>query len=155
MGKGGGIPYLEVKQQRPKAELCLKYFNGMVTDEEKRVLKPLPPATDGEPARVPDDGRRRSISTNLNMLVVDRLAQAYEEASLEVPRDFSKEGYMLPATGIATHCDASSKLKGKGLVPDPSTFAAWRKEQEAQEASGEGSSSRVAAKAPPRKKPRK
>ena len=135
-----------------KAELCFKYFNGMATDEEKRVLKPLPPATDGEPARVPDDGRRRSISTNLNMLIVELLGQAYEEASLEVPRDFSKEGYMLPATGIATHCDASSKLKGKGLVPDPSTFAAWRKEQEEQEASGEGSSSRAAARPPPKKK---
>jgi hypothetical protein len=85
----------------------------------------------------------------------ERLAQAYEEASLEVPRDFSKEGYMLPATGIATHCDAASKLKGKGLVPEPSTLAAWRQQHEEQEASGEGSSSRAAVRPVSRKKPKK
>ena len=83
---------LEVKQQRPKAEVCVKWFSAMATDEEKRILKPPRPATDGEPVPMPDDGKRRAISMLLNTLIVQRLAEAYEAASVDVPRDFSQRG---------------------------------------------------------------
>ena len=49
MAKGGVVPHFEHKQQKPKAEICIKWFNSMATDEEKAVLKPPKPAAPGEP----------------------------------------------------------------------------------------------------------
>ena len=61
---------------------------------------------------------------------------AYVDADLPVPRDFLKEGYLLPVTGVASHCDGQLKRR---RVIDPSTFADWRKQYEEKEASGAGS----------------
>ena len=155
MGNGGALPVFDKKQkqQKPKAELLMKWFNAMATAEEKVILKPPAPATAGEPAQKPDDGKRRAICIYLNRLIVERLIQAYEEASTTVPRDFKKEGYMLPASGIATHAEAS--LKKAGCVPETSMFASWRTQHEQavleeKQAGGAGPSG-----APPKKKPRK
>ena len=98
----------------------------MATPEEKRILHPPLSGPDGEPPPAPDNGRRRTISMNLNTLVVARLSEAYVDEGLLVPRDFLKEGYLLPTTGVASHCD--SQLKKRRRVPDPSTFAEWRKQ---------------------------
>ena len=142
---GGAVPAFDPKhkQQKLKAELLFKWFNAMATAEEKAVLKPPPPAAaSAEPVPKPDEGQRRIICAKLNSLVVQRLVDAYTDASLSVPRDFLKESYVLPASGIASH--AEGDLKKKGCVPDPSTFASWRKQHEQQEqqvgeASGSGS----------------
>ena len=61
MAKGGVIPHLEPKQQKPKAAICIKWFNSMATDEEKAVLKPPKPAAPGEPEPRPDQGQRRTV----------------------------------------------------------------------------------------------
>ena len=69
---------------------------------------------------------------------MERLCQAYEAAELKVPRDFAKQNYVLPASGIASHTEGG--LKKRGYVPDTSSFASWRKQQEeehrAEQASG-------------------
>ena len=119
----------------------------MATDEEKVILKPPAPAAAGEPVSKPDAGKRRIICTELNRLIVALLCETYEATSLEVPRDFEKDGYFLPASGIASHADGV--LKVKGSVPDTSTFAAWRKQHE-QQARSAGPSN-----APPKKKLKK
>ena len=121
--------------------------------EEKVILKPPAPATAGEPAQKPADGKRRAICIYLNRLIVERLIQAYEEASTTVPRDFQKDGYMLPASGVATHAEGSPKKAG--YVPETSMFAWWRTQHEQaaleeNQAGGAGPSG-----APPKKKPRK
>jgi len=132
MAKGGVVPHFEHKQQKPKAEICIKWFNSMATDEEKAVLKPPKPAAPGEPEPRPDQGQRRTICTKLSTLVVQLLVDAYEAENIDVPRDFLKQSYALPASGVSTH--ATGILKQRGAVPDTSTFAAWRKAHEEREA---------------------
>ena len=78
--------------------MCVKWFNAMATAEEKIILKPPLPAAAGEPAPKVNTGQRRTISRMLNTLLVERLIEAYETASANVPRDFFKENYLLPAT---------------------------------------------------------
>lgn len=153
MANGGALPAFEakLKQQKTKAELCLKWFNAMATAEEMVILKPPAPAAAGEPVPKPDTGKRRTICTELNRLMVALLCDAYESASLEVPRDFEKDGYLLPASGIATHTD--SQLKAKGRVPDTFTFAAWRRAHEDREQQQVGAAG--ASSGPPKKKSRK
>ena len=116
----------------------MKWFSGMATTKEKAILMPPPaplPSTPApstaipdclaseptEPVPKPDEGVRRTICALLNMLVVERLTEAYLAASLAVPRDFKKVGYLLPATGVSSH--AEGDLKAKGHVPNTSTFA--------------------------------
>ena len=118
---------------------------------EKAILKPPPPAAAGEPAPKVDNGKRRVICGALHMLILARLTQAYQEAGLDVPRDFSKENYVMPASGIATH--AEGELKKKCSVPEISTFASWRKEYEEQEAEELGGAG--ASRPPPAKKAKK
>lgn len=66
-------------------------------------------------------------------LSTDQTLPKYEEAeNIEVPRDFLKQSYALPASGVSSH--ATGILKQRCAVPDTSTFAAWRKAHEAREA---------------------
>ena len=152
----------------------MKWFSGMATTKEKAILMPPPaplPSTPApstaipdclaseptEPVPKPDEGVRRTICALLNMLVVERLTEAYLAASLAVPRDFKKVGYLLPATGVSSH--AEGELKAKGHVPDTSTFAAWRHNRDKPtepETSGETSGGPPKTSGgPPKKKPRR
>ena len=58
MGKYSGVvpdgPSWTIKQHRPKAELCVKWFSAFANSEERAQLKP---AKAGEPE--PDQGERR------------------------------------------------------------------------------------------------
>ena len=121
--RNGGLPPLASKQQKPKAELCMSFFNGMATAIERAQLKPpVPPATALE------EGERRRLVVRLHEAIIARLSAAYEEAGLAVPRDYAKPDYYLPATGPASAVEA---LKGK-VILDPSTFETWRREWEAE-----------------------
>ena len=111
MAKGGVIPHLEPKQQKPKAAICIKWFNSMATDEEKAVLKPPKPAAPGEPEPRPDQGQRRTICAKLSTLVVQLLVDAYEAENIEVPRDFLKQSYALPASGVSSHATGILKQR--------------------------------------------
>ena len=127
----------------------------MTTDEERLILLPPKPAQPEEPQPKPDDGKRRIICKNVAYLIIQRLMEAYRAAQLEVPRDFLKESYALPATGIASH--AIGSLKQKKQVPDPSSFATWRKQHErAQQEQVQGQADAAAGPSrsmpPPKKK---
>ena len=117
MAKGGALPVMVSKQHKAKAELCMSFFNGMATAEERAQLTP-PVAT----APALEDGERRRLVARLHQAVIARLTAGYEAARVTVPRDYAKGDYNLPATGIASAVEA---LKGK-VIFDPSTFEAWR-----------------------------
>ena len=144
MAKGGTLPAFVSKQQKQKAELCMSFFNGMATAEERAQLKPAV-----APATALEDGMRRRLVARLHEAMCARLTAGYEAAHATVPRDYAKSDYYLPATGIASAVEA---LKGK-VIFDPSTFKAWRevweKERESRRESGEGEA------APAKKKPKK
>ena len=128
----GRLPLLATKQQNVKAKLCISFFNGMATAADCVTLKPPVP-----PASAPDDGERRKLLVRLHDLILARLTSAYDEADLPVPRDYLKDDYLLPATGISSAVEA---LKGK-VIFDTSSFPEWRlaweKERESQRESGE------------------
>ena len=135
-------PKWAIKQHRPKAELCVKWFNGFATSEEQAELKP---AQAGGPE--PDQGERRKLIERLHQMVVARLRAAYRDKSMEVPRDLAKADHVLPASGIASHVE---KLK---QAIDISTFLEWRKLWE-QVDSSEAAAGAAAAKPKKRKRSR-
>ena len=127
MAKGGVVPCLEVKQHRTKAQQCSSWMLSMTTAEERLILLPPPkPTQPDQPQQKPDDGQRRIICKNIARLITQRLMEAYKAAQLDVPRDFLKENYSLPATGISSHAAGALKLKVAcirgGLLP--STYGA-------------------------------
>ena len=64
------MPALVSKQQKQKAALCLAFFNGMATNEERAQLKP-PVA----PATVLEDGERRRLVARLHTAILARLTE--------------------------------------------------------------------------------
>ena len=115
------------------------------------MLKPPPLAQPRQPASKPtDDGERRRICDQLHLLVLARISEAYQLAGITESRDMQKPDYKLPASGLASH---DEKLRGAQVVLDPSTFAQWRKQYEAQDALADGAGPSTAP--PQKKKPRK
>ena len=146
MSKGGSVPSVwSNKQEKPKATMCMQWFNAMATESEKALMKQ--PA---DPTAPPfDDGERRRVAARVHDALVARLQEFYPKAGLPVPRDLGKEDHQLPASGIASHVE---KLKPKlsSAAMDVSAFAEWRVAWEArvQEDAASGD-------APPKKKPKK
>lgn len=150
MAKGGSVPALANKQERNKAETCMKFFNAMANAEERSLLMPPPPAVEGQPPPPkPDNGPRRVLVDKLHGLVLAKLIDPYEHAIkaqaakrekaattaeeaavgkvITVPRDFLKADYLLPVSGISSHVEA---LK---ISVESSLFKTWREEYERRE----------------------
>ena len=106
------------KQDKKDAHNLAMLFDAMADEDEKAVLGPQrasqPPA---------DEGERRRIAVRLQKLMVARFAQGFTDAGLAVPQNLGKG--ILPTSGIANR---QKELKPKGIMFDPSTFAAWRKQ---------------------------
>ena len=153
MAKGGALPTFKAKQEKPKAETCIKWFNSMANADERASLKPPPTQGDGQsPPPKPDEGARRRLVDKLHGLIVSRLTAAFEEAAgIGVPRDMQKDDYELPVSGIASHLEKLRVAKTPSI--DPSTFAVWRAEHEQQER--EAAETGGGGSAQPRKKARR
>ena len=157
MAKGGALPSFERKQEKPKAEVCVKWFNEMANAEERASLKP-PPRVDGQPPPPkPDEGSRRRLVDKLHGLIVARLTAAYKAAGIAVPRDMQKDDYELPVSGIASHLEKLKIAKAPLIDPRNAAFRAAREQQEraaaeAAETGGDGGSAAGGVQPPKKRK---
>ena len=135
----------ETKQQKPKAELCVKWFDAIALPHETALLRP-PERTPGasRPPK-PDEGERRKLVERLHGLCVTRLREGYATAGIDTADfDIAKGNYTLPVSGFASHAETlkGSKAKTK-IIIDISTLKAWRLHHEQLE--GEAAAERAEA----------
>ena len=144
--KGGAIPSaFEGKQQKGKAELCVKWFDAIALTAEKASLRPAERAAGAPRPPKPDEGERRKLGERLHGLCVTRLREAYADAGINTKDfDIAKGNYSLPISGFASHAEVLKGAKARTkIIIDTSALAAWRANHERLEAEA------AAERAPP------
>ena len=108
----------------------------MATDDEKTLLSPRVRQDQGQPEEAPlspgsppgSAGTHLQTAMHLQKLVCARLAAAFKEARVEVPRDLAIG--KLPVSGIESRLKELKK-KGVSVEVTKTAFAAFRADYEA------------------------
>ena len=106
-GRGGAMPSMfEGKQQKPKAELCVRWFDAIALPDEKASLRPSERAPGAPRPPKPDEGARRKLAERLHSLCVIWLREGFAAAGIDAKDlDLAKGNYSLPISGFATHAE--------------------------------------------------
>ena len=121
---GMALPTMANARHKSQAKPCLSLMMAMFTEDEKEDLLPVSLLSD------PD---RRTLIRRVEILLLTRLGEYYEQANKPIPRPIvltaKKEA---SASSIATVLLAISKFKPT-MVVDLGDFGSWRSKRETRE----------------------
>ena len=121
---GMALPTMANARHKSQAKPCLSLMMAMFTEDEKEDLLPVSLLSD------PD---RRTLIRRVEILLLTRLGEYYEQADKPIPRPIvltaKKEA---SASSIATVLLAISKFKPT-VVVDLGDFGSWRSKRETRE----------------------
>jgi hypothetical protein len=133
MGRGCSHKTLSAQDAR-RAKLLVKWFDAAATSAERELL--MPAALRGGETK--DQGERRRVVDELHRVVKARLASAFSEAGVVVPRDLGNDKQLTVGSIESRLSELRKSSGGKAKLPDvdEKSFSSFRVSEAKRKAAG-------------------